>query len=120
MLRRFLKAKLHQARVTQTDLHYKGSLTVDRNLLELTDMLPNEQVDVYNITNGQRFTTYIIVGEPGSGIIGVNGAAAHLASVGDQVIVATYCDLFPEEIEGHEPVVVVLDDNNRPKTAAKD
>jgi len=115
MLRRFLKAKLHQASVTQTDLHYEGSLTVDQNLLDAAGMLPDEQVDVYNITNGHRFTTYILVGEAGSGVIGVNGAAAHMADVGDQVIVATYCDLHTDEIEGHKSVVIVLDENNRPK-----
>ncbi len=115
MLRRFLKAKLHMARVTQTDLHYEGSLTVDQNLLDAAGMLPDEQVEVYNIANGHRFTTYILLGKAGSGIIGVNGAAAHLANVGDQVIVATYCDLHSEEIEEHKPVVLVLDENNRPK-----
>ncbi|HEX05677.1 MAG TPA: aspartate 1-decarboxylase [Bacteroidetes bacterium] len=116
MLRRFLKAKLHQARVTQTDLHYSGSLTVDKDLLDLMDMLPDERVEIYNITNGHRFNTYILEGEAGSGIIGVNGAAAHLANVGDLIIAATYCDLYPEEIEGHKAKVVVLDEHNRPAT----
>jgi aspartate 1-decarboxylase len=118
MLRRFLKAKLHQATVTQTNLLYSGSLTVDSNLLDAVDMLPDEQVEIYNITNGHRFRTYILKGDAGSGIIGVNGAAAHLASVGDQVIIATYCDLEPEEIEGHKALVLLLDENNRPKDPA--
>jgi aspartate 1-decarboxylase len=115
MTRRFLKAKLHKAHVTETELEYEGSLTIDRDLMDAAGILPNEAVDVYNITRGTRFTTYAIVGERGKGDLKVNGAAAHLAEVGDRIIVVTYCDLHSNEIEGHEPVVLVLDENNRPR-----
>jgi len=114
MLRRFLHAKIHRATVTQTELDYVGSLTLDPDLLDRTGMLLNEQVEVYNITRGTRFTTYVIVGERGKGEVCVNGAAAHLAEVGDRVIVVTYCDLTEEEAATHEPVVIIVDDNNRP------
>ena len=114
MTRRFLRAKLHRATVTQTELEYVGSLTVDLDLLDRAGMLVNEQVDVYNITRGTRFTTYLIPGERGKGEICVNGAAAHLAEVGDKIIVVTYCDLAEDEITGHEPTVIVVDDQNRP------
>lgn len=114
MLRRFLKSKIHRARVTQTELDYVGSLTVDRDLLDAANILVNEQVDVYNITRGTRMTTYAIEGKRGSGEICVNGAAAHLAEVDDLIIIVTYCDLFNEEVEGHTPLVVQVDENNRP------
>lgn len=114
MIRRFLKAKIHRATVTQVDLDYVGSITVDRDLLDAADIAINEQVDIYNITTGTRFTTYAIEGPRGSGIIGINGAAAHLAHVGDLVIIVTYCDLAPEEIAGHKPTVLLVDENNRP------
>jgi aspartate 1-decarboxylase len=114
MLRRFLKSKIHRARVTQTNLDYVGSVTIDRNLLDSADIAVNEQVDVYNITTGSRFSTYAIEGQRGSGIIGVNGAAAHLASVGDNVIIVTYCDLSGDEISSHRPKVLLVDKNNRP------
>ena len=114
MLRRFLKAKIHRATVTQTELDYVGSLTVDPDLLDKTGILPHEQVDVYNITSGSRFTTYVIVGERGKGEMCVNGAAAHHAEVGDRIIVVTYCDLAEDEIANHNPVVLLVDDNNRP------
>ncbi|MBS1262040.1 MAG: Aspartate 1-decarboxylase [Calditrichaeota bacterium] len=118
MLRRFLQAKIHQASVTETNLHYEGSLTVDRDLLDAAGLFPDEAVDVYNISNGHRFATYIIEGERGSRKIGVNGAAAHLASVGDRIIIAAYCELTPDEIESHQPVVLVLHDDNRIKRTA--
>ncbi|MCB2198448.1 aspartate 1-decarboxylase [bacterium] len=114
MLRRFLRAKIHRATVTQTELDYVGSLTIDSDLLKRAGILPNEQVEVYNITRGTRFTTYAIVGEAGTGEMCVNGAAAHLAEVGDLIIVVTYCDLAEDEIESHEPVVLVVDDENKP------
>lgn len=115
MLRRFLKAKIHRARITQTDLHYVGSLTLDRNLMDAADIRANEAVDVYNINNGSRFTTYVIEGERGKGEVCVNGAAAHLANVDDLVIIATYCDLTEEEMEGFEPVVLQVDEHNQPR-----
>ena len=113
MLRSFLRAKLHRARVTRCDLHYAGSITIDRDLIEAADLLPLEQVDVYNITRGTRFTTYCIPGTPGEGEIGINGAAAHLAEVGDLVIVCSYCSLDREDIPHHQARLVLLDDRNR-------
>lgn len=114
MTRRFLKAKLHMARVTETELQYHGSLTIDRDLMDVAGILPHEQVEVYNITRGSRFTTYAIEGERGAGEMKVNGAAAHHAEVGDQIIVVTYCDLNEDEIERHAPIVLILDEHNRP------
>jgi len=115
MLRRFLRSKIHRVRVTQTDLEYVGSVTIDRDLMDAAGIAVNEQVDIYNITTGSRFTTYAIEGERGSGVIGVNGAAAHLANVGDFVIVVAYCDLYEEEIAKHEPRIVLVDEQNCPK-----
>jgi aspartate 1-decarboxylase len=113
MLRPFLRAKLHRARVTRADLHYVGSITLDATLLEAADLLPLEQVEVYNITRGTRFSTYCIPGKPGSGEVGINGAAAHLAHVGDLVIVCAYCLLDREEIPEHRARVVLVAEGNR-------
>jgi aspartate 1-decarboxylase len=113
MLRPFLRAKIHRARVTRCDLDYEGSITIDRDLLEAADLLPLEKVDVYNVTRGTRFTTYCIPGSPGGGEIGVNGAAAHLAEPGDLVIVCAYCHLDREDVPVHRARVVLLDGDNR-------
>lgn len=113
MLRPFLRAKIHRARVTRSDLDYEGSITVDRDLLEAAGLLPLEEVDVYNITRGTRFSTYCISGAPGRGEIGVNGAAAHLAGIGDLVIVCAYCQLDREDVPAHRARVVLLDSDNR-------
>jgi aspartate 1-decarboxylase len=113
MLRPFLRAKIHRARVTRCDLDYVGSITIDRDLLEAADLLPLEEVDVYNITRGTRFTTYCIPGPAGGGEIGVNGAAAHLAAVDDFVIVAAYCQLDREDIPHHRARIVLVNDRNR-------
>ncbi|MGE5235980.1 MAG: aspartate 1-decarboxylase [Acidobacteriota bacterium] len=113
MLRPFLRAKIHRACVTRSDPNYVGSITIDRDLLAAADLLPLEQVDVYDITSGARFTTYCIPGPPGGGEIGINGAAAHLARVGDLVIVAAYCTLDREEIPHHRARVVLVGDGNR-------
>lgn len=113
MLRPFLRAKIHRARVTRCDVNYVGSITVDRDLLEACDLLPLEQVEVYNITGGTRFTTYCIPGPPGSGEVGINGAAAHLAQAGDFVIIAAYCELDREDIPHHRANVVLVDERNR-------
>ncbi len=110
MLRTLLLSKLHRATITQRDLNYVGSITIDKNLLDAAGMLANEKVDIYNISNGNRFSTYILEGEPGSGIIGVNGAAARLVSIGDLVIIANFGQLNEEEIKNHQPVVVIIDD----------
>jgi len=113
MLRNFLRAKIHRARVTFSNPDYVGSITIDRDLLAAADLLPLEQVDVYNITRGTRFTTYCIPGKAGSGTVGVNGAAAHLAKVGDLVIVAAYCQLGREDIPRHRARVVLANEENR-------
>ncbi len=113
MLRPFLRAKLHRARVTRCDLDYVGSITIDRDLLDAADLLPLEEVDVYNLTRGTRFTTYCIAGPRASGEIGVNGAAAHLAAVDDLIIVCTFCQLEPGDIESHRARVVLVGDGNR-------
>ncbi len=114
MLRNFLISKIHQAVITQRDLNYIGSITIDKKLLELTGMKPNEKVEIYNLENGARFATYILEGEYGSGIIGVNGAAARLVTVGDKVIIVNYALLNESEMENHKAkVVVVKDEHNK-------
>lgn len=112
MILTLLKAKLHRARVTQTDINYEGSISIDADLLERAGILPHEQVDVLNITNGARFTTYAIEAPRGSKAIGVNGAAARLAQRNDQVIIVAYCQMPAEEARNYNPSVVLLDDNN--------
>lgn len=111
-----LKSKLHRASVTQSDLHYEGSITVDLDLLQAANILVHEQVDVLNITNGARFTTYAIEGARGSGVIGVNGAAARLVQTGDLVIICSYAQMTEAEAKTHKPVVVLLDEKNRVKS----
>lgn len=113
MLVTMLKAKIHRATVTQCDLHYVGSITIDEDILEQSGILPYEQVDVLNINNGQRFTTYAIVGERGSGIIGINGAAARLAQKDDLVIICSYAQMSPEEARTFQPNVVLMSDQNK-------
>lgn len=114
MYRTMLKSKIHRATVTDADLNYVGSITVDRELLEAADIRPYEQVHVVNIANGARFETYAIEGAPGEGDICLNGAAARLAHPGDLVIVLSYAAFAEEDLEGHEPVVVHVDEANRP------
>ncbi len=114
-MRLMLKSKLHRAVVTEANREYEGSITVDADLMAVVDILPYEQVEVYNITNGERFTTYAIEGEGGSGTICVNGAAAHRVSVGDRIIVCAYRPVRDEDARGHTPKVVVLDEANRPE-----
>lgn len=109
-----LKAKIHRATVTQCDLHYEGSITVDEDLLDASGILPFEQVDVLNINNGQRFTTYTITGERGSGIIGINGAAARLCQNGDKVIICAYAGMDEDAARTYQPNVILLDDDNNP------
>lgn len=107
-----LKAKLHRATVTQCDMDYVGSISLDRDFMDAAGILNNEQVDVLNITNGERLTTYAIEGERGSKIIGLNGAAARKAEKGDKVIVIAYCSMDAEEAKTHEPTVVLMGDGN--------
>jgi len=113
MILRMLKAKLHRARVTQACLHYEGSVTVDRELLKAAGIIPFEQVEIYNVANGARFTTYAIEGTPGE--ITINGAAAHLAKVGDLIIICAYAEMDPAEAKGHKPVILLLDESNKIK-----
>ena len=109
-----IKAKIHRATVTQADLNYVGSLTIDKDLMEMCDILPNEQVHVLNVTNGQRMVTYAIEGERGSGVMCLNGAAARHGQKGDIVIVITYAHFTDEEARALQPNVVVVDENNAP------
>jgi aspartate 1-decarboxylase len=110
---KLLKAKIHQACVTQTDLHYHGSITIDTDLLRATGLVPNEQVLVADADNGNRFETYIIPGPAGSGVIGVNGAAARLTAVGNRVLVMAFVNAGPEEVEKHVAKIVICDKTNR-------
>ncbi len=112
-MRTMLKSKIHRAKVTQVNLDYEGSITIDRTLMEAADLFQYEKVDVLNVNNGARFSTYVIEGEPGSGIIGLNGAAARLAVVNDLVIVVSYRTMSDDEARRLNPVVVHVDGNNR-------
>ena len=109
-----LKGKIHRATVTQCDLHYEGSISVDSALLERSGILPYEQVDVLDINNGRRFTTYTIPASAGSGTIGVNGAAARLAQKGDLVIIVAYARMDEAEAKSFTPRVLLVDGQNRP------
>lgn len=113
MLLKMLKAKIHRAVVTDADLHYQGSVTVDPDLLEAAGILPHEAVSIYDVTNGSRLETYALKGTRGSGMVCINGAAAHLCHRGDLVILCAYAHLTAEEAGGHRPKVVLVDDANR-------
>ena len=113
MLRTMLKSKIHRATVTQADLHYVGSVTVDPDLMEAADLLPGEQVAIVDIDNGARFETYVIEGERGSGVIGINGAAARLVHPGDLVILISYMQVDDAEARTLQPKVVHVDTENR-------
>lgn len=113
MMRHFLLGKIHRAVVTRADVDYVGSITIDPLLIEAAGFLENEKVDIYDVTNGARISTYVIPGTPGSGEIGINGAAAHLVTKGDLVIIANYGWMTPEEAETVHPKVVFVDDRNR-------
>lgn len=107
-----LKSKIHRVTVTEADLDYIGSITIDEALLEAANMIENERVDIYNITSGHRFSTYAIKGERGSGVIGINGAAAHRAQVGDLIIIASYASMDFEEAKQWRPTVIFPKDNH--------
>jgi aspartate 1-decarboxylase len=113
MLRTMMKSKIHRATVTQADLHYVGSVTVDQDLLDASDILPGEHVHIVDVTNGARLETYTIAGERGSGVIGINGAAAHLVHPGDVVILIAYAQMDDAEARAFEPSVVFVDADNR-------
>lgn len=112
-----LKCKIHRATVTDANLNYEGSITVDRSLLDAAGILVHEKVCVLNLNNGARFETYAIEGERGSGTVCVNGAAARLVQPNDLVILLSYCQMTPEEAARHNPIVVMVDENNRIKGA---
>ncbi len=120
MMRTMMKSKIHRATVTHADLHYVGSVTVDRDLMEAADLLEGEQVCIVDITNGARLETYVITGEAGSGVIGINGAAAHLVDPGDLVILIAYGVMNEQEIKEYQPRVVFVDEKNKPVELGSD
>ncbi|WP_301107042.1 aspartate 1-decarboxylase [Sporosarcina sp.] len=115
MIRMMMNGKIHRATVTEANLNYVGSITIDRDLLDAAGMLPNEKVQIVNNNNGARFETYIIAGERGSGVICLNGAAARLVQPGDIVIILNYVYLSDEEARTHQPNVLIMDEQNRIK-----
>jgi aspartate 1-decarboxylase len=114
-----MKSKIHRATVTETNVDYEGSLTIDEDLMDAADILPNEQIHVWDVTNGARLVTYAIVGSRGTGTVCVNGAGAHLIKPGDVVIIATYAEMKNRDAKRHTPLVVLVDDKNREKVEAK-
>jgi L-aspartate-alpha-decarboxylase len=115
MFRTFLQAKLHRVRVTQADLDYEGSCGIDENLLDASGLRENQYIELYNVSNGERFSTYIIKAPRGSGHISLNGAAARKAMVGDLLIICAYSMYSDAELEKHAPIVVLVDEHNRPR-----
>ncbi|MGP4083029.1 aspartate 1-decarboxylase [Pseudalkalibacillus sp. R45] len=113
MFRTMLKGKIHRARVTEANLNYVGSITIDEDILDAVDMLPNEKVQIVNNNNGARFETYIIAGERGTGTICLNGAAARLVQTGDVIIILNYVMVTEEEARSHKPAVAIMDENNK-------
>ncbi len=113
-MRTMLRSKIHRATVTGADLHYEGSVTIDADLLERADILPYQQVDIWNVTNGERFQTYALAGQRGSGVVCINGAAAHKARRGDLVIIASFGTMTDAEARAWEPRCVFVDPQNRP------
>lgn len=108
-----MKGKIHSARVTEADLHYEGSISIDRKLMEAAGLLVNERVDIYNINSGARFSTYVIEAPEGLGTVGLNGAAARLAMVGDKVIIVAYANFDSEEARRFQPRVVIVNEKNQ-------
>ena len=115
MQRHMLKSKIHRATITDADLNYEGSLTIDKELLSAVDLHPYERVMVYNINNGERFDTYAIEGQPGSGVIGLNGAAARKGLIGDQIIIVSYAFFSEEGLNNYRPKIVLLNKSNKIK-----
>ncbi len=113
MFRTMMKAKIHRATVTEANLNYVGSITIDQEILSALDILPNEKVQIVNNNNGARFETYVIPGEPGSGVICLNGAAARLVQPGDVVIIISYALMSDAEARTHKPRVAIMDEHNR-------
>lgn len=116
MKRTMMKSKIHRAIVTDSNLDYEGSITIDSHLMDKANIIPYEQVDIYNVTSGERFTTYAIRGDKDSGVICINGAAAHKAKKGDIVIIATYGIFEEQELESFKPKKVYVDNANKIKT----
>jgi aspartate 1-decarboxylase len=112
MIVTMLKCKLHRATVTECDLHYEGSISIDKRLIEAAGLLVNERVEIYNIDNGERFATYVIEGRKGSGVIGLNGAAARKACVGDKLIICAYAQMDEAAARKHEPKIVIVGAKN--------
>lgn len=108
-----LKSKIHRATITQSNLDYIGSIAIDENLLEASNLIENEKVSIYNITNGERFDTYVIIGERGSGIISLNGAAARKVAINDKIIIVSYASMDFEEAKKFKPAIIFPDDNNK-------
>ena len=115
MQRHMLKSKIHRATVTESDLNYEGSLTIDKELLDEVDIHPYERIMVYNINNGERFDTYAIEGKAGSGVIGLNGAAARKGHIGDQIIIVSYAFFSEQEMPAYHPKIVLLNKANQIK-----
>ncbi|MFQ6082930.1 MAG: aspartate 1-decarboxylase [Candidatus Aminicenantia bacterium] len=115
MKRIVLKSKIHQATVTETNINYEGSLTLDETLMEAAEMIPFEQIHIYNISNGERFITYLIKGEKDSGIVCINGAAARKVTLGDKIIIASYGLIDENDLNFSLPKIILLDNNNKIK-----
>ena len=113
MLLTMMRAKLHRATVTECDLHYEGSIAIDMDLLDVSGLLLNEEVQIWNINNGARIATYIIPGERGSGTVSVNGAAARYFQRGDKIIITAFAQMTPEEAANHNPTVVLIGEDNK-------
>ncbi len=113
MFRTLLKSKIHRVAVTQCELHYEGSCAIDENLLEAANIAENEQIHIWNTNNGERFITYAIRGERGTGMISVNGSAARRASAGDLIIIAAFAQVHEENVVGHEPKLVFVNEKNQ-------
>ncbi|MGI6434074.1 MAG: aspartate 1-decarboxylase [Syntrophomonadaceae bacterium] len=113
MFRSMLNSKIHRAVVTEANLNYIGSITIDEDLIDAADIMENEKVTIVNVNNGERFETYVIAGPRGSGVMCLNGAAARLVQVGDIIIIITYCQLADSECREHRPTVVFVDGNNK-------
>jgi aspartate 1-decarboxylase len=113
MFRSLLKSKIHRVAVTHCELHYEGSCAIDENLLEAANIVENEQIHIWNIDNGERFVTYAIKGQRGSGMISVNGSAARRAAVGDLIIIAAFAQVHEEQVAAHKPRLVFVDEANR-------
>ena len=113
MYRSVLKSKIHRVTVTDADLHYEGSVSIDLNLLEAADIIPHEHVHIWDVTNGNRFETYALPAPRGSATVCINGAAAHLAKKGDIIIITTFCTLPEEKVKSYHPKVVLVDAHNQ-------